>query len=370
MRILEATGMLQFFGARKPSRSLPEQLDAMLSRCFAPDDAGAAIIVTKGGETLFRAAYGLADIKRNITLDPGATFRLGSLTKQFTAVGIMLLAERGKLSLQQDIRELLPDYPTQGKIVTIEHLLAHTSGIRDFARSKDFKETLSKDVSVDALIDAFKNAPLQFEPGSKFAYSNSNYFLLGAIIERLACQSYASFMAYHIFEPLELHDTAYEGYERRPAPRARGYSHRKPAAPVSMTRPYAAGALVSTVDDLARWDAAISAGKLLSAQSWERAFAPFKLNNGRQSTYAYGWGVLRLGPFRTFEHGGAIPGFVTHAIRVPEVDLFVAVLANDDGGDQNILNLLRVLWHGRVPAMLAGRATKAAIVAERAAARA
>lgn len=137
-----------------------------------------------------------------------------------------------------------------------------------------------------------------------------------------------------------------------------------------MTRLYAAGALVSTVDDLARWDAAISAGKLLSARSWERVFTPFRLNNGRSSTYAHGWGVLRRGPFRAFEHGGAIPGFVTHAIRVPERELFVAVLANDDGGDQNILNLLRVLWYGRVPTMLPGLVTKAAIVAERAAARA
>ncbi len=361
--------MLQFFGARKPSQSLPEQLDAMLSRCFEPHDAGAAIIVTKNGETLIRAAYGLADLERNIALDPGATFRLGSLTKQFTAVGVMVLAERGKLALRQDIRELLPDYPTHGRIITIEHLLTHTSGLNDYTGSKDFKETMATDVSVQALIDEFKNAPLQFEPGSKFAYSNSGYFLLDAMIERLSGQSYASFMADHVFEPLGLHDTAYEGYERRPTPRALGYSHKKPAAPVSMTRPYTAGALVSTVDDLARWDAAISAGKLLSAQSWQQAFTPFKLNNGRPSKYTYGWGVLRMGPFRTFEHGGAIPGFVTHAIRIPEKQLFVAVLANDDGGDQNILNLLRVLWYGRVPAMLAGRVTKAAIVADRAEAR-
>jgi D-alanyl-D-alanine carboxypeptidase len=359
--------MLQFFRAHKPSRSLADQLDATLSRCFEPDDAGAAIIVTENGETRFRAAYGMADIERNIALNPGATFRLGSLTKQFTAVGVMLLVERGKLILQQDICELLPDYPSHGEIITVEHLLTHTSGIKDYTSAKDFKGTMANDVSVDALIDEFKSAPLQFEPGSKFAYSNSNYFLLGAIIEKLTGQPYASFMADHVFEPLGLHDTAYEGYERRPAPKALGHSHRKPAPPVSMTRPYAAGALVSTVDDLARWDAAISAGKLLSAQSWERVFTPFKLNNGRQSTYTYGWGVLRMGPFRTFEHGGAIPGFVTHAIRIPEIELFVAVLANDDGGDQTILNLLRVLWYGRVPAMLAGRVAKTAIVADRAA---
>lgn len=362
--------MLQFFRARKPSRSLADQLDATLSRCFKPDNAGAAIIVTKRGETLFRAAYGLADIEQNVALDPGATFRLGSLTKQFTAVAIMLLAERGKLFLQQDIRELLPDYPAHDKIVTVEHLLTHTSGTKDYTSAKDFKETMATDVSVEALVDEFSNAPLQFEPGSKFAYSNSNYFLLGAIIEKLTGQSYASFMADHVFKPLGLHDTAYEGYERRPAPKALGHSHRKPAPPVSMTRPYAAGALVSTVDDLARWDASISAGKLLNAQSWERVFTPFELNNGRQSTYAYGWGVLRMGPFRTFEHGGAIPGFVTHAIRIPEKQLFVAVLANDDGGDQTILNMLRVLWYGRVPAMLAGRVAKTAIIADRAATKA
>lgn len=281
----------------------------------------------------------------------------------------MLLAERGKLSLRQDIRELLPDYPTHGKIITIEHLLTHTAGLMDYTGSKDFGETIAKDVSVEALIDEFKNAPLQFEPGSKFAYNNSGYFLLGAIIERLSGQSYASFMADHVFEPLGLRDTAYEGYERQPAPRALGYSHKKPAALVCMMRPYAAGALVSTVDDLARWDAAISAGKLLNAQSWQQAFTPFKLNNGRPSKYTYGWGVLRMGPFRPFEHGGAIRGFVSHAIRIPARQLFVAVLANDDGGDQNMLNLQRVLWYGRVSAMLAGRVTKAAIVADRAEAR-
>ena len=144
--------------------------------------------------------------------------------------------------------QLFAARPAHGRIITVEHLLTHTSGIKDYTGSKDFKETMAKDVSVDELIDEFKSAPLQFEPGSKFAYSISNYFLLGAIIERLSGQSYASFMADHLFEPLGLHDTAYEGYERRPSPGARGYSYKKPAAPVSMTQPYAAGALVSTID--------------------------------------------------------------------------------------------------------------------------
>jgi CubicO group peptidase (beta-lactamase class C family) len=133
-----------------------------------------------------------------------------------------------------------------------------------------------------------------------------------------------------------------------------------------MTQSYAAGALVSTVDDLARWDAAISAGKLLNAESWKQVFSPFKLKNGRTTKYAYGWVMGPTRPFQTFEHGGAIPGFVSYAVRVPEKQLFVAVLANDDGGDLGFLNFLRVLWNGRMPAALTARVMKTVIDADQA----
>ncbi|WP_024882046.1 serine hydrolase domain-containing protein [Methylosinus sp. LW3] len=362
--------MFHAFNARTHAQTLSERLDLMLSRRFNPDEPGAAIIVTKNGEPLFRAAYGSADVEREIALDPGMTFRLGSLTKQFTAVAIMILAEQGKLSVQEDIREYLSDYPTHRRSITIEHLLTHTSGVKSYTDMPNFKDLMARDMSVDEMIDYFKNEPLQFEPGAKFAYSNSGYFLLGAIIEQISGGPYASFMAEKIFEPLCLRGTAYEGFERVSTPKAVGYSRKRRVAPISMTQPYAAGALVSTVDDLARWDAAISSGKLLSAESWRRVFAPFKLNNGRMTSYAYGWGLGPSRPLQMFEHGGGIPGFATHAIRVPDGKVYVAVLMNDDGGDPGLINFVRLLWSGRIPSALASRAMAITVLGNQAAGRA
>lgn len=157
--------MFPFSPARARRQPLPARLDAMLSRSFKADKPGAAIIATRNGETLFRAAYGLADVACGVRLDPGMTFRLGSLTKQFTAVGVMKLAERGKLALRQDIRDYLPSFPDHGHVITIEHLLTHTSGVTDYTGLKDFKAMMANDLSVDAMIDRFQDAPLQFAAG-------------------------------------------------------------------------------------------------------------------------------------------------------------------------------------------------------------
>ncbi len=334
--------------------------DKLLSTHFKSNEPGAAIIITRDGETLFRHAYGMADMERGVPLQPDAIFRLGSLTKQFTAVAVMMLAEQRKLSVKDDITKFLPDYPTQGKTITIEHLLTHTSGVKSYTAMAKFNEIMASDATVEQMIDLFKNEPLEFEPGSRFAYSNSGYFLLGAIIERASGQSYASFLAHQIFEPLGMTRTAYEGHEREAGQRAVGYSRMKKPSAISMTRPHAAGALESTVDDLAKWDAAISSGKLLDAASWKQIFTPFTLTNGETSAYAYGWGVGTFKRRTAIQHGGSIPGFVTFALRIPEEKLYVAVLMNDDGGDPGLLNLIRVWWSGRIPHALA---TKAAAMA-------
>lgn len=334
--------------------------DSLLSTHFKSNEPGAAIIVTRDGETLFRNAYGMADMERGVPLQPDAIFRLGSLTKQFTATAIMMLSDQGRLSVKDEITKFLTDYPTQGKTITIENLLTHTSGVKNYTAMATFKEIMATDMTVEQMIDFFRCEPLEFEPGSRFAYSNSGYFLLGAIIERVSGQSYASFMAQRIFEPLGMTRTAYEGHERRPGQKAVGYSRMNKAPAVSMTQPYAAGALAATVDDLAKWDAAISSGELLDAASWKQIFTPFTLTNGQTSDYAYGWGVGKFKRRATIEHGGGIPGFATHAIRIPEERLYVAVLMNDDGGEPGLWNFIRLLRSGRIPQALA---TKAAAMA-------
>lgn len=316
--------------------TLAQHIDASIRGYYKADEPGATVIVTRGGATVFRKAYGMADTANQQALDAAMTLRLGSITKQFTAVAILMLAEEGKLALTDEITRFLPDYPTQGKKITVEHLLTHTSGIQSYTGKPAYAETMGKDFTVNQMIDSFKNDPMLFAPGERFAYNNSGYFLLGAIIEKVSGQSYASFLEQRIFLPLGMTHTAYEGSERTKGPRAAGHSKGDagfgPARPLSMTQPYAAGSLVSSVDDLARWEAAIAGGKLLKAASWRKAFTPYKLTNGKSTGYGYGWEIGKLNGAQKIAHGGGINGFSTYALRVPEKKVFVAVLSNTESG--------------------------------------
>lgn len=321
------------------AQPLVAKLDAMFKSQYKAGDPGATVIVVKNGKTLLRRAYGAADIDAKTPLTPGTVLRLGSITKQFTAVGILMLADEGKLALNDPITRFFPDYPTQGKVITVEHLLTHTSGIVSYTGKPNYGQNMAKDFTVAEMIDGFKNDPLEFEPGTKFAYNNSGYFLLGAIIEQVSGMTYARFLEQRIFTPLGMKDTAFEGFERSKAPRAAGYSVKEkgfgPTDTLSMTQPYAAGSLVSTVDDLAKWDAAISAGKLLKPASWKLAFTPYKVSPEKSTNYGYGWGVGTFQGVPVLDHGGGINGFRTFALRLPEQKVFVAVLSNADSGNAN-----------------------------------
>lgn len=318
---------------------LPERIDAALAPLFKANAPGATVIVTKAGEPVFRKAYGMADLKTKAPMQPDMQLRLASITKQFTAAAILMLAEQGKLSLQDDITRFLPDYPSKGQRITIEHLLQHKSGIHNYTAMPAFWSNAERDKSVAQMIDFFKNEPLDFAPGTRYSYSNSGYFLLGAIIEKASGMAYADFIARHIFEPLGMQDSAYEGHERSSKRRTAGYQNGffgyKPGNQISMTLPYAAGALVSTADDLARWGAAISAGKLLTAQSWKQAFTACTLPDNAPCSYGLGWFIGTLGSHPTVAHGGDIDGFNSQVLRLPDQDVFVAVLAN---GERNVLN--------------------------------
>lgn len=318
------------------AQPLAAQIDAAIAPYYPADQPGAIVLVTKDGKPLLRKAYGMADVGRKIVMTPDMSTRLGSITKQFTAVAILLLAEQGKLALSDPITKFLPDYPMQGKVITIEHLLTHTSGIVSYTSKPGFSDQVGRDVTVAQMIDSFKNEPLQFEPGTRFAYNNSGYFLLGAIIEKVSGQPYAKFLEQRIFVPLGMTRTAYEGHERTAAKRAVGHTRSElgvvPSKPISMTQPFAAGALVSTVDDLARWDAALAGGKLLKPASLARAWTSYKLADGKPTNYGYGWGIGQVRGTDAIRHGGGINGFATHALRLPKENVYVAVLTNTDSG--------------------------------------
>lgn len=318
------------------AQPLAARLDAAIAPYYKADEPGATVIVVKDGQTVLRKGYGSADTAGKTPMSADMAMRLGSITKQFTAVAILMLAEEGKLALTDDITRFLPDYPTRGKTITVEHLLTHTSGIVSYTSRPEYPLTMARDVTVAQMIDSFKNDPLEFAPGTAYRYNNSGYFLLGAIIEKVSGQPYAKFLEQRIFVPLGMGNTAYEGFERGKAPRAaghttgaQGFGH---SEPLSMSQPYAAGALVSTVDDLARWDAAIAQGKLLKPDNWRRAFTPYTLATGKSTGYGYGWAVGELQGARAVFHDGGINGFLTYALRLPEQGVFVAVLSNADSG--------------------------------------
>jgi CubicO group peptidase (beta-lactamase class C family) len=312
--------------------STESDLDAIASSYFPAEEPGAAVLVVRGDEVLLRKGYGLADVELGVTVAPDMVFRIGSVTKQFTAAAILLLEERGKLSVKDDVRKHLPDYPTEGRTITIEHLLTHTSGIRSYTDMESFSEHIRDDLNVGDVIELFQDEPLAFEPGEKYAYNNSGYFLLGAIIEKVSGKTYEAFVRENIFEPLGM-SQSYYGSDRAIVPRrAKGYDGRngefQNADYLSMTLPYAAGSLLSTVDDLSKWDRALDGTGFLSRASLDKWWVPFHLTNGSSTSYGYGWGISSYAGHSVVSHGGGINGFTCHLLRMPDEKLLVVVLTN------------------------------------------
>jgi CubicO group peptidase (beta-lactamase class C family) len=322
-----------------PDSALASKIDAVMSAVYKPGQPGAALLVRKDGRTIVRKGYGMADLELGVPVAPEMIFRLGSITKQFTAVSILLLAQDGKLGLQDEITKFLPDYPTQGKRITVEHLLTHTSGIQSYTDMPEWLPLWRKDFTVKELVDLFKDKPMQFEPGRSWAYNNSAYILLGAIIEKVSGKTYEQFVDERIFKPLGMTSSSYDHTERVIPRRVPGYQDDKGSfvnAPyLSMTQPYAAGSLLSTVDDLARWSSAVFAGRLVKKEWLDKALTPCKLTNGESSGYGYGWFIADFAGHRSIEHGGGINGFTTYEMTFPEDGIFIAILTNSSIGSRS-----------------------------------
>ena len=311
---------------------IASDLDAIASAYYPATEPGAAVRVTKDGEVLLHKGYGLADLEQGIPIQPDMVFRIGSVTKQFTAAAILLLEEEGKLSVEDDLRKHLPDYPTSGRTITIAQLLAHTSGIRSYTDMPDFGKRMREDMSVEEIIALFRDEPLGFEPGEKYAYNNSAYVLLGAIIEKASRKTYETYLREKIFEPLGMSQTYYGSSSRIIPKRAQGYdgvnAEFENTEYLSMTLPYAAGSLLSTVDDLAKWDRALYGTGLLSQASLDKWWKPFSLANGESTYYGFGWSISSYEGHPVVGHGGGINGFTCYLLRMPEDRVFVTVLTN------------------------------------------
>jgi D-alanyl-D-alanine carboxypeptidase len=306
------------------------QIDAILTERYKSTDPGAVVIIAKDGVPLLRKAYGLADVEKNVALTPADVFRIGSITKSFTAMAILLLEDEGKLSVDDDIKRFLPDYPATAKKITIAHLLAHTSGVAIYTDPPHGRMAAAMKTT-DEVINLIKNAPVINAPGEQYVYNNSGYYLLGAIIEKASGISYADFLAKRIFTPLAMHNTAVEGRERG-AKRVAGYRDEAGkfslAPDISSVMTYAAGGMVSTADDLLRWHNAIRQEKILKPATWKRTFTPQLLNSGKPVEYGYGWVLRQFRGQVMQEHGGVVAGFQAMQIMLVQDKLSVIFLTN------------------------------------------
>ncbi|MBK9317251.1 MAG: serine hydrolase [Acidobacteria bacterium] len=337
--------------AKDANAATAAAIDELLSKSFKPGDPGAAAIVVKNGNVILRKGYGMANLELGIPIEPDMIFRIGSITKQFTAVATLMLVDQGKLSLTDEITKFIPDYPTQGHAITVEHLLTHTSGIKSYTGLPEWRPLWRKDVSLKEMIDLFKNKPMEFAPGESWNYNNSGYVLLGQIIEKASGQSYQDFIEKNIFAPLGMKQTFYDNTARVIPRRITGYS--KSGANwvnsdyLSMSWPHAAGSIISSVDDLAKWDAALYTDKLVKQETLKRAWTPYLLKNGKSAKYGYGWLVTELAGMPSLEHGGGINGFTTIGVRVPQERIYVAILTNRDSGTGNLGQRAAALVAGR-----------------------
>jgi CubicO group peptidase (beta-lactamase class C family) len=319
------------------AQSNSEKIDNLVKLYSEYRQFNGSILVAEAGKVILKKGYGFANMEWGIPNRPDTKFRLGSVTKQFTSMIIMQLVQQGKIKLDGTITDYLPEYPKRtGNKITIHHLLTHTSGIPGYTEFANFTAEMERNAySPDAFVKMFADSALLFEPGTQWSYSNSGYFLLGAIIERVTGKTYEQVLSENILKPVGMENTGYDHSQTIIARRAAGYEKRGRnyinTDYLDMSVPYSAGSLYSTVEDLYLWDQALYTDKLISAENKAKMFTPF-LNS-----YAYGWGITRtpIGntteSVATIQHGGGINGFNTLVCRVPG-EKHLIVLLNNTGG--------------------------------------
>ncbi len=328
------------FGQNKQSQLLSKKLDEFISAKFKRTEPGCEILIAKKGKVIYKKAFGSASIELNTPIQPDMVFNIGSITKQFTAVCILQLVEQGKISLQDSLQQYVKSFPSKGHTITIENLLTHTSGIKDYLQIDYGQPYMERwDFSPEAVIDSFKMQPLEFEPGTKFQYSNSGYFLLGYIIETVTGKTWQEYLKQNIFVPLGFTHTYTDSPNEIIPGKVSGYKnnngHFEKADYWSATLPYAAGAIISNVEDLFKWHKALYSYKILKKETLEKAFTSFTLKNGTATGYGYGWFLKNYGNTKSIEHSGAITGFLSNEIYFPKEDVFIALLFNSDNAPRD-----------------------------------
>jgi CubicO group peptidase (beta-lactamase class C family) len=322
-------------GAAQRAVLAPDQLiDATYRQLNEKPSPATVVLVSQNGKIVFQKAYGLADVSKNTPATVTTKFRIGSITKQFTASAILKLQEEGKISVDDKLSKFFPDFP-RGNEVTIHHLLTHTSGIKSYTGKADFIDKVVKPISNEELLAFFKNEPYDFNPGEEYRYNNSGYFLLGYIVEKVSGKSFAQYLDETFFKPLGMNSTGVHSSSLKLTEEAVGHGQEagkfKTSLNWDMSWAAGAGALYSTVGDLFIWNEALFNGKVLQEKSVTAAFTSVVLNNGKtpdQGKYGYGWGMGEYRETASIGHSGGLHGFISQLARYPAHNMTVAILTN------------------------------------------
>jgi D-alanyl-D-alanine carboxypeptidase len=332
-----------------------QRADSLVYTYLAESRApSAAFAVIRGNDTLAYGAHGLADVQAWRAPTAATIYEIGSNTKQFTSAAIMKLVEQGRVKLDDDLSKYVPQFPMQGRRVSIRQLLNHTSGIHSYTSSPGWQKTWNDVLSPDAIVRFVAADTFDFAPGTAYRYNNTGYVLLGMVVEKASGQKYASYLDAQFFKPLGLRSTSYCPSKTTNPAFALGYSKAeygtKRAQFMDLSHPFSAGALCSTVGDFAKWQRALDAGKVVSPASYALMSTADTLVSGRKINYGFGLVPGVFNGHKTISHTGGIPGFASAATYVPDDSLSIVVFTNFDAESPQTLvgNLLRVAY-GEAP---------------------
>ena len=324
-------------------KNYSQLLDEYAQAAFKVKEFNGTLLVMQKGKPIYKKSFGTADREWNIANTNDTKYRIGSVTKQFTAACILQLAEQGKLNLDDKLSKYIPDYP-KGDSITTHMLLNHTSGIKNYTDLPEFWPKAILPLSTDSMIALFKNKPLDFSPGSKWNYSNSGYFLLGVIVEKASGKNFSDYLLKNVIEKAGLKNTGMDNLDSVLNYRAKGYSKSRQgvwqhAMQISMEGPYSAGAMYSTVDDLYTWIKTLTANKIISAESLK------KMTTAYMNKYGYGIGSDSLKTHSRISHSGGIPGFVSYLAFYPNDDVCVVAISNNSGNSSQLgMDLASVMF--------------------------
>jgi D-alanyl-D-alanine carboxypeptidase len=322
-------------GAASAPTQGTSRIHELLRSYYPADQPGAIVLAKRDGEVVLRSAFGLADLELQAPLRPEHRMKIGSVTKGFTAAAVLALATEGRLKLTDTIRTHLPDWPAATREVTLEQLLTHRGGLREYTPLPEYGAALRQDATRAEMLALIGKQPAESAPGTAFRYTNSAYFVLGVIVEKVTGGTLHDFVRSRFLEPLALKDTTFDEILTVIPQRVSGYGRQDGkvtnAQPYSPTRAFAVGDMLSTADDLARWVEALHGGTVpgISPDLRASAFESRRLPDGRDTGYGLGWFVNEFEGARVVEHGGDLPGFSVHLLHIPQHRVTVAVLSND-----------------------------------------